>query len=153
VVFFRQVRFAVVIDRLVPFPLPHPDADDVVYLLGDSHILPLAWATVDSGHGGLTAGSIDGAAGSARGGGGSAKASGAKKLQFVPRLSIGVKAWHFNVSITGSREREIYLRQAASIPTGSVVVVSAGEIDLRDEGDTLLLHEFPTYHSSACGVR
>jgi hypothetical protein len=135
VVFFRQVRFAVVIDRLVPFPLPEPDADDVVYLLGDSHILPLAWATIDSGNGG------------------SAEASGAKKLKFVPRLSIGVKAWHFNVSITGSREREIYLRQAASIPTGSVVVVSAGEIDLRDEGDTLLLHKLPTYHSSACGVR
>ena len=139
-----EVRFAVVIDRLVPFPEPRPVAAAVaapsfdaarttlttVYLLGESHTLPLAWATFDL-------------PGSGRGG-----------CQLVPRLAVGLKAWHFSPTLTLNREREIMLRHAASIPRHSVVVVCAGEIDLREDGVVAMLPQhfgqskLPKYASS-----
>jgi hypothetical protein len=114
-----EVRFAVVIDRLVPFPSPEPIGHARrIYLLGESHTLPLAWATGD----------FPAAGGGEDGNGQMAR------YQLVPRLAIGLKAWHFNPDIHESRERSILLRHAASIPPGSIVVVCAGEIDLRDDG-------------------
>lgn len=108
-----EVRFAVVIDRLVPFTMPK-QADHKMYLLGESHILPLAWETADLALG--------------------KKSSDKVPYQLVPRLAIGLKAWHFNPDLRDNRERAILLRHSASIPPRSIIVVCAGEIDLRDDG-------------------
>ena len=141
-----EVRFAVVIDRLVPFPEPRPVAavaaasfdaaratpttTTTAYLLGESHTLPLAWATFDL------------------------PGSGMGECQLVPRLAVGLKARHFTPGLSRNREREIMLRHAASIPRRSVVVVCAGEIDLREDGVVAMLPQYfgqsklPKYASS-----
>ena len=67
---------------------------------------------------------------------------------------LGLKAWHFSPALLLNREREIMLRHAASIPRRSVVVVCAGEIDLREDGVVAMLPQhfgqskLPKYASS-----
>jgi hypothetical protein len=47
---------------------------------------------------------------------------------------MGLKAWHFNPALTTSRERDILARTLPSLSKGCPVIVSAGEIDLREDG-------------------
>ena len=54
-------------------------------------------------------------------------------LQVVPRLCVGLKAFHFGAAVV-ARERGILLEHMASIPTNSIVLVVAGEIDCRHNG-------------------
>lgn len=129
-----EVRFAVVIDRLVPFPSElSPSNGRRLYLLGESHSLPLAWTSLSLGEQPIT-------------------------HQLVPRLAIGLKAWHFNPKLDYCRERQILLHHAASIPARSIIVVCAGEIDLREEGVIAMLPQHfgpsrpPKYASSDAAI-
>ncbi|EDQ88630.1 uncharacterized protein MONBRDRAFT_9031 [Monosiga brevicollis MX1] len=103
-----EVRYAVCLARLLPWPKTEL-ATKALYLLGDSHILPMAWTSVPvcpPGH-----------------------------VVMHPRLAMGVKAWHFTPNLPRpSIHRATLLAAAASIPADSIVIVSAGEIDLREDG-------------------
>jgi hypothetical protein len=118
-----EVRFVNVIERLLPLEptapfgsTSEPTGADVdrrmaLYLLGESHILPLAWQRLSLAQG--------------------------VQLEAVPRLVIGLKAWHTRPApdpARRSRAHELFLRHAATIPAQALVLVCAGEIDLRPEG-------------------
>lgn len=64
----------------------HVDAPEKVYLLGESHTLPLAWARINLCPGKKSSGRR------IRSGCHGTHSS----IQLVPRLVIGLKAWHFN---------------------------------------------------------
>jgi hypothetical protein len=91
----------------------------IVHTLGESHILPLAWCQCSASN---TASKI---ARSAR--------DGMPRLQFRPRLCVGLKGWHFS-STAPAREHETVRQAFASLPPRSTIVVFAGEIDLRIDG-------------------
>lgn len=144
--FNAEIRFATVIQRLLPMVPMVPvgetssrggaalaGADDPIYALGESHTLPLVWQTLD----------LAGTLGS---------------RQVLPRLVIGLKAWHFNPELAQCRERGILLSHAASIPPRSTIVVCAGEIDLREAGVIAMLphhwgeHRPKKYASSSIAI-
>lgn len=128
--FDAELRFADLIMRLSPFPSPErPVVSRRIFALGDSHSLTLAWSQL----------TIRGT-----------------NYFIEPRLSIGLKAWHFNPVLVRSREHHILLRHAQSIPAGSTVLVFAGEIDLRHDGPLFQSPRFKNrsfkYESSSAGV-
>ena len=114
------------INAAADLPLESGTACMTVYSLGESHTLPLAWQLL---------------------------VSGGRAFRVVPRLVIGLKAWHFNTRLATSRERGILVRHAQTIPRGSTVIVCAGEIDLREAGVIAMLpdhwgeHRPPKYSS------
>lgn len=143
--FNAEIRFATVIQRLLPMAPGPPAAADgpttssaapcpAVYTLGESHTLPLVWQTLHLG----------GDLGS---------------RQVLPRLVIGLKAWHFNPALTLCRERGILLAHAASIPPRSTIIICAGEIDLREAGAIAMLpqhwgeHRPKKYSSSSAAIK
>ena len=119
--FNAEIRFATVIQRLLPMEPPVVAGDlantEPIYALGESHTLPLIWQTLDLG----------GTLGS---------------RQVLPRLVIGLKAWHFNPELVHCRERGILLSHASSIPPKSTIIVCAGEIDLREAGAIAMLPQY-----------
>eukprot|EP00041_Stephanoeca_diplocostata_P022596 m.541112 g.541112 ORF g.541112 m.541112 type:complete len:698 (-) comp22105_c0_seq13:52-2145(-) len=176
-----EVRFANLILRLAPFPYQPSGIDNTsrrtdsetnansanpvlpcdctghvyplpekVYLLGESHTLPLAWARVCRC-------TTTKPPTSACGDGCDCIGTG-RSMLLVPRLVIGLKAWHFNPDLSQSREREILRRHARTIPPHSTVVVCAGEIDLREEGVVAMLPKYfntarpPKYASSSIAL-
>lgn len=75
-----------------------------LYCVGDSHILSLAWAPM------ICKG---------------------KNLVAVPLLCTGLKLWHLRKGCT-LYPRETFERHIASIPSGATVIISIGEIDIRE---------------------
>ena len=160
-------------------------AETVIYALGESHILPLAWchakvaesdgsncsssgSSSSSALGAVadvagmttaattaaeaeTAGATTGAAAA----GSSSSGSRGQWLRIVPRLCVGLKAFHFGAENV-ARERGILLEHMVSIPAGSVVLVVAGEIDCRHNGQIFHSPLFPSrkrhYSTTAAGV-
>eukprot|EP00045_Choanoeca_perplexa_P006746 m.58409 g.58409 ORF g.58409 m.58409 type:complete len:465 (+) comp13761_c0_seq2:20-1414(+) len=119
--FNAEIRYATVIERLLPFPSRTPRSSfHQITLLGDSHILPAAWH------------SFAGSAG--------------QPLQLRPQLVMGLKAWHFNPALTTSRERDILTCKLPTLPTATPILVSAGEIDLREEGPIANLPAYFNVH-------
>ena len=118
--FNAEIRYATVIERLLPFPSTSSTPTVRVTLLGDSHILPAAWHVFQDNTG-IT-------------------------VQLQPQLVMGLKAWHFNPALITSRERDILACTLPLLPKGCPLLVSAGEIDLREEGPIANLPAY--FHAS-----
>lgn len=99
-------RFLVAIVR-VRGELPSLHADRELYLLGDSHCLTAAYATLSTG--------VEG-------------------YRLIPRLVMGAKAWHLRANQENRFTRTLGV-MLDRIPSGSQVIAQFGEIDCRpDEG-------------------
>ena len=133
---------------------------ETVYALGESHILPLAWCHIqmpDDGNAWAGAGAGAGAGAAAAAAAKAASNSNGRKrwLRIVPRLCVGLKAFHFGAEVV-ARERGILLEHMASIPPRSSVLVVAGEIDCRHNGQVFHSPLFPSrkrrYATTVAGV-
>eukprot|EP01119_Soliformovum_irregulare_P021691 TRINITY_DN7278_c0_g1_i4.p2 TRINITY_DN7278_c0_g1~~TRINITY_DN7278_c0_g1_i4.p2 ORF type:complete len:248 (-),score=36.25 TRINITY_DN7278_c0_g1_i4:1020-1763(-) len=121
-----EEAYAGVIERVVELTEPSPNAQPSkeMYLLGESHILPLCWKNVNVERQGYT---------------------------LIPRLVMGLKAFYFKPGFS-RREAVILRRHMAKIPEGASVIVVAGEIDCRPYTGILAAVEKGKYRDIHQGV-
>lgn len=115
-----------------------------VYTLGESHTLPTCWHKIQVDYPLRSKSELDAAPEYVKRVSPSAAsciidtqdtvdptANNIPTFSFIPRLVIGLKAWHFNPALKHSRERGILWAHMGSIPEGSVVMVCAGKSVLQ----------------------
>lgn len=85
-------------------PRNMPEPDERIYLIGESHLLPLSWQQLQ----------VYG-----------------RSYIMVPKLIMGLKAWLFSSKASLSKEMATLEWHLETLPDNSFCIVVAGEIDCR----------------------
>lgn len=103
--FFGYYSYATILNKL-PMIKTNSNNNTYIYLLGESHILPLSWQYINIKN---------------------------MKYQLKPYFVPGLKAYHFsiNANIYNTHEASILHNQLKMIPQNSIVLLICGEIDCR----------------------
>lgn len=106
-IFFNHYSYVLIIEKLPLLKIENIENDNIIYMLDESHILPLSWQCLNIKN---------------------------KKYILKPLLVPGLKAYHFSLDINNEyniHETTILNNQLSSIPLNSIVLLVCGEIDCR----------------------
>lgn len=108
----NEEAYASVIERIYPslsedflqsINLKTISKEKIIFLVGESHILPLSWRNIQKN---------------------------GEEYLLVPKLVMGLKAWYFSPNFK-SRESAILKKHLENLPVSSYSLIVAGEIDCR----------------------